>query len=424
MKFCRPLLLALTLLFWWNMPVSSAEKNDTVLESITFQSDAEKGENIRFKLNGEHIPKIFTIQDANPRVVVDFLDARCSNKLNRIIDTKGKLIKKIRVGIHNEQVQKIRVVVDLAPNGEYQHKHYFDAQDKSLVVTIFSTNTGTHKEKGKKEVKLEDKGTDKKAGEPVKPASSKTVEKKGKEAIIPPAKVPATEKIHTTVTAPSPVASLAPAPQKKETETLPTKQDEGVVKMPEKDGSTPEPENKAIVIPPPDTPPAGITKTPELQQPIPEVTEAKKPAVMKEEKATPKGDIPEKKSTGKKPDPLLSAVTFENTANKGEMVLFKLNDFYPPTVFGIEKGEPSVVCDFPNTRLAVQVKEVLHCKGKFVESVRVSKHSKPNKIRVVLNLVPNKNYDLQQVFFKEDNLFVIIINSLDNPPVENPTTTR
>ena len=33
------------------------------------------------------------------------------------------------------------------------------------------------------------------------------------------------------------------------------------------------------------------------------------------------------------------------------------------------------------------------------------------RFRVTLELVPNKNYDLQQVFFKEDNLFVIIVNT-------------
>jgi len=98
------------------------------------------------------------------------------------------------------------------------------------------------------------------------------------------------------------------------------------------------------------------------------------------------------------------------------MVLFKLNGFHPPTVFGIEKGDPKVVCDFPNARLEENVKEVIHCDGKFVESVRVTKQTKPNKIRAVLNLVPNKNYDLQQVFFKEDNLFVIIVNAQDGLP--------
>ena len=111
--------------------------------------------------------------------------------------------------------------------------------------------------------------------------------------------------------------------------------------------------------------------------------------------------------------PFLSEVTFENSSNKGEMVLFKLNDFYPPIVFGIEKGKPRVVCDFVGTVLSQDVKKTINSNGKFVRRIRLAKHKNPDKIRVVLDLVPNSNYDLQQVFFKEDNLFVIIINPFE-----------
>ena len=148
----------------------------------------------------------------------------------------------------------------------------------------------------------------------------------------------------------------------------------------------------------------------------PKVETPEKKPTGKEEKAAVKAEKPDKKTDGKKSEPLLSNVTFESTSTKGEMVLFKLNGFHPPTVFGIEKGEPRVVCDFPNARLDEHVKEVVHCNGRYVESVRVTKQTKPNKIRAVLNLVPHKNYDLQQVFFKEDNLFVIIVNSQDALP--------
>ncbi|MCI5158676.1 MAG: hypothetical protein D3906_09615 [Candidatus Electrothrix sp. AUS1_2] len=49
------------------------------------------------------------------------------------------------------------------------------------------------------------------------------------------------------------------------------------------------------------------------------------------------------------------------------------------------------------------------------------KEEEEKKIRVVLDLVPNYSYDLQQVFFKEENLFVIIINTLGNAPAGDPS---
>jgi len=113
------------------------------------------------------------------------------------------------------------------------------------------------------------------------------------------------------------------------------------------------------------------------------------------------------------PDPLLSSVTFENTSNKGEMVFFKLNGFYPPVVSGEEDGTPKVICDFAGTRLAESVVKELASNGTYISRVRVEQLEESDMIRVTLDLVANKNYDLQQVFFKEDNLFVIIVNSYE-----------
>ena len=121
------------------------------------------------------------------------------------------------------------------------------------------------------------------------------------------------------------------------------------------------------------------------------------------------------KETGPAPDPLLSDVSFENTSNKGEMVLFKLNGFYPPAVSGKEDGTPLVICDFSGTRLGKKVVKEQLSHGEFIEQINVHQLQEPDVIRVTLELVPNNNYDLQQVFFKEDNLFVIIVNSYDTP---------
>ncbi len=116
--------------------------------------------------------------------------------------------------------------------------------------------------------------------------------------------------------------------------------------------------------------------------------------------------------------PLLRDVSFDNSSNKGEMVLFKLNGFYPPIVHGVEEGLPRAVCDFQNTALAESVKSIEKANGKYVKSIRVGKHKDPDKIRVVLDLEPNNNYDLQQVFFREDNLFVIIVNTIASAPLK------
>ncbi|MCI5195560.1 MAG: AMIN domain-containing protein, partial [Candidatus Electrothrix sp. AW5] len=80
-----------------------------------------------------------------------------------------------------------------------------------------------------------------------------------------------------------------------------------------------------------------------------------------------------------------------------------------------------VVCDFKNTVAAKNVPERLTTGGKYIQKIRIGKENKDNKVRVVLDLVPNYSYDLQQVFFKEENLFMIIINTLGSAPIDDPS---
>lgn len=110
--------------------------------------------------------------------------------------------------------------------------------------------------------------------------------------------------------------------------------------------------------------------------------------------------------------PVLLDVSFDNSTEKGEMILFKLDDFHPPVVSAIEKGTPRIVCDFYNMRISGEISPVMDVDGEYIKKVRVARHENPGKVRAVLDLVPGHDYDLQQVFFNEDNLFVLIVNIL------------
>ena len=144
-----------------------------------------------------------------------------------------------------------------------------------------------------------------------------------------------------------------------------------------------------------------LTTTPVDEKPIPPATIiAKKP-----EKMEAMGDV----ASGL---PQLLEVSFDDSSNRGEMVLFHLNNFFPPTVSAIEKNNPRVLCDFQNMRLSGDVQKTINAGGKYVENIRTAYHVDKNKVRVVLDLSPDRDYDLQQVFFKNDNLFVLIVNEL------------
>ena len=152
-------------------------------------------------------------------------------------------------------------------------------------------------------------------------------------------------------------------------------------------------------------PPAAVLKKP---APAPALVPA--PAPAKEE---------ETGATGQDGDPQLLEITFDDSSNKGEMVIFRLNDFFPPTVSAIEKETPRVLCDFMDMQLGAEVNKEIFANGKFVERIRTTQHKGPDKVRVSLDLSADRDYDLQQVFFKNDNLFVIIVNELQPEVVKN-----
>ncbi|MCI5222520.1 MAG: AMIN domain-containing protein [Candidatus Electrothrix sp. AR4] len=305
-----------------------AAANQKMLEDISFESHSDGEERIVFKLNGTYIPKIFTLQGKQPRVVFDFNDTTTAKIINKIINTNGKLIKRIRVGIHEGADPKTRVVLDLRPNKNVDIRQDFDKKKNSLVVSVHYA------------------GAD--------PSKKVTASSKNQEEPL--------------------------AKRKKVKEIAKAK---------------PQPIQEKI-------------------QPVNSVTREKAPQTA-QQNAPSEGD----REIFDGP-PVLNAVTFENDSNRGEMVLFKLNEFHPPIVFGIEEGTPRVVCDFKDTVVAKDLPKSLKTAGKYIQKVRIGSEKAGKKVRVVLDLTPNYSYDLQQVFFKDDNLFVIIINTLGNAPVTDP----
>jgi hypothetical protein len=352
---------AFVVLLFQGWQATAAQK---VIEDINFDSPGSGEERIIFKLNGTYIPKIFTLQGKQPRVVFDFQDTTAAKMINNIINTNGELIKRIRVGIHKGDNPKTRVVLDLRPNNKNINiRQDFDKKEQALVISVHYA------------------GSKESADDKQEPVEQQYL-------------------VEETATA---VPSSSPARPEEKQEPVAAEEKPVPEKQPE-----PEPVAQAE------------EKSPAPQEaPRPAVKAAEQPPTKeaaKEAAEAKKADVEE--NPGR---PILTSVTFDNDSNRGEMVLFKLNEFHPPIVFGIEEGTPRVVCDFKDTAVAKDIPESLKTAGKYIRQIRVGNNKGEKKVRVVLDLVPNYSYDLQQVFFKEENLFVIIINTLGNAPAGDPS---
>ncbi|MDX9840849.1 MAG: AMIN domain-containing protein [Desulfobulbus sp.] len=392
------------------------------LSELRFSAVAPGSEKVVLQLNGSYSPKVFTMKGETPRIVLDFADMTHSGKVSPLTVVNGALVQRIRVGMHPGDAPKTRVVLDLATFAGVSFDQRFDPAASTLTIELTSkgkgatpaTSTVTARKEPAPEKKTQAAARTTPAAK-VAAAAPNAAAAKAAKPTAPPADTA------KTGTATGPVSG-APAATEKEAAAKPAEPVPPAEAKPAPTAAEPEP---------PAVTGAAGTPAAAVDQPAVMATAADKaatPAAAKGAAATG-DDKPAQTAAASQPQaaaddkavvpaeptgPVLESVTFDGKSPKGEMVLFKLTEFHPPEVHGVEQGVPRVICDFKGTRLADSAQNLIKTDGKHVKVIRVSKTRNPEKVRVVLDLVPNRSYDLQQVFFKEDNLFVIIVNTVKN----------
>ncbi len=423
---------------------SPAGSAPPAIESITILADDSNLEQVVFKLNGSYTPTTFQLDSDRPRLVFDFHNVRYNAKVNQIKGVGGKIVAGVRVGRYQEPL-KTRVVIDINKDIDYQYDQTFNVSNSNLVITLqpglssdqlaetkqrtdqarhiivdntkivreVSGEAAVVPEKKKseedtanvKEAETDDKATAVTAPEPLEPLKIAEVEKRVQE----PDKVQEPEPVKAQE--PEPVKAQEPEPVKAQ-ESQPVKvQEPEPVKVQESEPvKAQEPEPAKVQEPEP-------VKAPEPESVKAEVEKTDTGPATSVKEIPP---APEEKQEGVQQDtPIILDVSFEKSINQSETVLFRLTHFYPPLVFGIEKGEPKVVCDFLDAEVDKRVPALIEAGGEFVNRIKVAKQSDPDKVRVELELIPNRHYDLQQLFFKEENLFVVIVNELKDQGKKN-----
>ena len=98
------------------------------------------------------------------------------------------------------------------------------------------------------------------------------------------------------------------------------------------------------------------------------------------------------------------------TSSSGEIINIVLTGPYPPNAQVIEGDMPRIFCDFPDVRMGKNIQRTIGVNGKYVLQIRTGIHPPPEpKTRVVLDLVPNHDYEVEQLFFEKDNRYSITI---------------
>ena len=93
-----------------------------------------------------------------------------------------------------------------------------------------------------------------------------------------------------------------------------------------------------------------------------------------------------------------------------EKVIFKLNGFYPPEMFPLEGDRPRIVCDFLDIHLNSRIACPIEVNGRLIKRIRAAhyKGAEP-KTRIVLDLVSEMDYEVGQYFFKDEQLYTLVV---------------
>ncbi len=445
-EIVKRLLYVLASIFFFSTTsaaVAQDESKNPIIESIEVIAANDKPEQVVFKLNGSHAPKIFRLNGDNPRLVLDFYGIKYPARIDRISDVGGDIIAGVRVGRHTDP-QRTRVVVDIQQDSPYQYYQTFNVSKNSLVVTLAPDSEAAAEEKQADSqpqhiVADSPKVVHTPSNAPVPPVQPESPE---------PADVAQEQTRAEQSDADQEVAEVSPEPttvvQTPSNAPVPPVQPESpepanVAQGQTRDGQSDADQAVAEVTAEstretlkPDQPASVADDTTGLEaQTMEREAEQTSAAQSAEQEAeqTPtvqsaeqdggppvsagatQGDEPEQKDRQQSTQiedikPVLLDVSFEKSINGSETVMFRLNHFYPPLVFGVEKGEPRDICHFLDASIGENIPSEIEAGGQFVSRITVAEEPDPAKVRVELVLVPTRNYDLQQLFFKEDNLFV------------------
>ena len=411
-QFVKRLLSILASVYVFTTPfavMAADEPKDLVLESIEVIAGNDKPEQVVFKFNGSHTPKSFRIEGDNPRLVFDFFGVKYASAVNRISDVGGNIIAGVRVGKHYEP-PKTRVVVDIQQDSPYVSEQTFNVSNNSLTVTFSPDLEGISaiEEQPDQLPRIEVESTKivhsltAVQSQPDDPQSVKVEEQQTSAA--QPDDSPSGEVEEQQTSAAQPDDS--PSGEVEEQQTSADQTDEGQSMVETAAEST-------TIISPTAQPDSATVQSPDMDQETAEQDKEQTAAVAETDKVEQQLE-PQQSVQAEEIGPVLLEVSFEKSINNSETVLFRLNHFYPPLVFGVEKGEPRVICHFLDARIGSAIPSSIDAGGQFIDRILVSEEPDPDKVRVELVLVPNRNYDLQQLFFKEENLFVIIVKELQD----------
>jgi len=109
-------------------------------------------------------------------------------------------------------------------------------------------------------------------------------------------------------------------------------------------------------------------------------------------------------------NPLLTGIEFARLSETSERVSMVLNGYYPPVISTTGGDTPRVLCDFYDMSIIGDVPRSYETGGTMITRVRIGTYTSPEvRVRVVLDLSPDRDYVVKQVFSQNDKSYIVIV---------------
>ena len=106
----------------------------------------------------------------------------------------------------------------------------------------------------------------------------------------------------------------------------------------------------------------------------------------------------------------IKAIDFGTTPDGEEWVSITLNEPVQPQFFALGDGRPRLVCDFYGTYLGTGIRQRTQVNGNVIKQIRIGFYRGPkSKVRVVLDLEANRDYEARQVLSQEEGRYTVIV---------------
>ena len=110
------------------------------------------------------------------------------------------------------------------------------------------------------------------------------------------------------------------------------------------------------------------------------------------------------------PPLVIKKITLNQDKGGTETLLIHSNRFFWPSVlFTLEEDIPRLVIHINNTTTLEKSLSDPTLRGDLIKEIRNPPQQKGNNVRIILDLAPDRKYEVTQVFDKKDNIFNLVV---------------